>query len=98
MKSPLVPLPSSLASSGASKLVQSAYYLVDLVLHIVAQKGEKFAFFGVVSLRGGLHGKERFLVEVFKGQAVGVGGGLVLAVSLPEQPMEKALVYLPELA
>ena len=75
-----------------------AYCLVDLVLHIVAQESEKSAFFGVVSLRGGLYGKECLLVEVLKGQAVGVGDGLVLAVPLPEQTMEKALVYFPELA
>ena len=76
----------------------AAYGLIDLTLHVVIQQGRECALLWDVGFGSSLNSKECFLVEVLKRQPGIVCNGLVFAVPLPEQMVQKALVYLPQLA
>ena len=71
------------------------YGLIDLTLHVVIQQGRECAFLWGVGYGSGLNGKECLLVKILQRQTCIVCNGLVFAVPLPEQPVQKALVYFP---
>lgn len=71
---------------------------LDLALHGGSQPCGKGSLRRVVGLGSVLDSKKALLLEVVRGQAVGICLGFVRWVPLPEHRAQQALVQLPQLA